>query len=188
MPVELYPPGFATRVSVPGLDRQLCSVSRPHFFTGVATVVARLLSVTRCDLAAFGEKDFQQLTIIRRMVTDLALPCEIVGVPIQREPDGLAMSSRNVYLSESDRQRATSLSRTLRALQARVADGQTDVAALLREGRASLDVDDIDYLQIVDIHSLEPLAHIRAEARVAVAAVLGKTRLIDNMALVPPEA
>ena len=188
MPPELYPPGFATRVSLPGLDEQLCSVSRPHFFTGVATVVARLLMVTRCHLAAFGEKDFQQITIIRRMVADLAMPCEIVGVPIMREPDGLAMSSRNVYLSEVDRQRATSLSRALRAMQASVAAGETDVVPLLAAGRASLDVDDIDYLEIVDKDTLQPLTRIEGEARVAVAAVLGKTRLIDNMALVPPEA
>lgn len=188
MPSELYPPGFATRVSAPSLDEQLCSVSRPHFFTGVATVVARLLMVTRCHLAAFGEKDYQQITIIRRVVADLALPCEIVGVPIKREPDGLAMSSRNVYLSDADRVRATSLSRTLRAMQAQVAAGETDVAALLDAGVASLDVDEVDYLQIVDRDSLVPLIRIEGEARVAVAAVLGKTRLIDNMALVPPEA
>lgn len=184
-PAGLYPPGFETRIQVPALDRGLCATSRPHFFTGVATVVYRLLRVVGCDRAVFGEKDYQQLAIIRRMVRDLDLGVEIDGAPLVREPDGLAMSSRNVYLSPADRERAVSLSRALGLMQAAVASGSLEVQPLLELGRGALDVDEIDYLEVVDKDSLEPLERIRGEARVAVAAVLGKTRLIDNRALVP---
>jgi len=186
-PDGLYPPGFQTRIHVPALDDgRLCSVSRPHFFEGVATVCFRLFQVVGCHAAAFGQKDFQQLTIIRRMVRDLELGIDIVGGPIIREPDGLAMSSRNVYLKGADRQRAVSLSRALRTMQQAVAQGQTQVSALLESGRAQLDVDTLDYLEVVDVDTLQPLTHVSRESRAAVAAVVGQTRLIDNIALVPP--
>ncbi|MFK7927811.1 MAG: pantoate--beta-alanine ligase, partial [Myxococcota bacterium] len=187
MPPELYPKGFETRVTVPALDKGLCSISRPHFFTGVATVVHRLLLITKCHTAAFGEKDYQQLAIIRRMVDDLQVAVDMIGVPIERAEDGVALSSRNKYLSDADRVRARTLSASLRAMQASVAAGQRDVAALLAEAEAQLQVDDLDYLQIVDRHSLEPLTHVHGPARVAIAAVVGQTRLIDNMALTPPD-
>lgn len=186
MPDALYPPGFATRVSLPALDGVLCSESRPHFFTGVATVVCRLLHLTRCNVAAFGEKDFQQLTIIRRMVEDLAMDVEIVGGPIVREPDGLAMSSRNAYLKGIDRERAVTLSQALFDMQARVATGERDVPALVERARELLRVDEVDYLQVVDSRTLEPLTWLDGPARVALAAVVGRTRLIDNVALEPP--
>lgn len=186
MPPELYPPGFETRISVPALDQRLCSVSRPHFFTGVATVVHRLLGLTRCHVAAFGEKDFQQLTILKRMVADLGMDVQIQGVPIVRESDGLAMSSRNAYLKGDNRQRAASLSRALRAMATSVAAGQSDPAVLTADAMALLDVDELDYLEIVDVETLVPVDRITRESRVAIAAVVGKTRLIDNMALLPP--
>jgi len=165
----------------------LCSISRPRFFTGVATVVHRLLLITKCHIAAFGEKDYQQLAIIRRMVADLQVDVDIVGVPIERADDGVALSSRNKYLSDADRVRARTLSASLRAMQASVAAGQTSVATLIDEATASLRVDQLDYLQIVDRHSLQPLTHVHEPARVAIAAVVGQTRLIDNMALTPPD-
>jgi pantoate--beta-alanine ligase len=189
MPERLYPPGFATRVHLPALDDdKLCSRSRPHFFTGVATVVCRLLHQTRCHVAAFGEKDFQQLTIVRRMVRDLAMDVEIVGGPIVREPDGLAMSSRNAYLRGPERARAASLSRALFAVRDAVADGETDAASLVALGRAELDVDEVDYFDIVDIDTLEPVTVVDRERRAAAAARVGRSRLIDNVALRPPGA
>jgi pantoate--beta-alanine ligase len=182
-PTELYPPGFVTRVSVPALDRGLCSVARPTHFTGVATVVHRLFRVVRPHVAAFGQKDYQQLAVIRAMVRDLDLGIEVLGGPIVREPDGLAMSSRNAYLSPSDRARAASLSRALSAIQAAHRAGQVEVAALVAIGRAALDVDAVDYLEIVDPVTLEPLTDARGPARAAIAAVVGRTRLLDNAPL-----
>lgn len=185
-PNGLYPPGFETRIHVPALDDgRLCAVSRPHFFEGVATVCYRLFQVVGCDVACFGEKDFQQLTILRRMVADLELPLEIVGQPTIREDDGLAMSSRNAYLKGPDRERAVSLSRALFAMQDAVAAGTTDAAALLELGRSLLDVDELDYLEVVDRDSLAPIQSVTREARAAIAAFVGRTRLIDNVALVP---
>jgi pantoate--beta-alanine ligase len=185
LPETLYPEGFETRISVPALDRSLCSLSRPHFFTGVATVVHRLFRVVRPHVAAFGEKDYQQLAVIRRMVRDLDMGIEIVGGPIVRETDGLAMSSRNAYLSLEQRERATSLHAALRDVLRGVAAGTTDVPALLERARSVLDVDGIDYLEIVDADTLQPVARVDRPCRVAVAARVGATRLIDNMAVIP---
>ena len=185
-PTGLYPPGFQTRIHVPALDDgRLCAKSRPHFFEGVATVVYRLFQVVGCDMAAFGEKDFQQLTIIRRMVADLEMGIDIVGGPIIREDDGLAMSSRNAYLKGVDRQRAVSLSRGLRAMQGALADGVTDAAALIEVAKAELEVDALDYLEVVDKDSLAKVGEVTRESRAAIAAMVGRTRLIDNVALVP---
>jgi pantoate--beta-alanine ligase len=182
-PTELYPPGFVTRISVPALDIGLCSVSRPHHFTGVATVVHRLLKVVRPDVAAFGEKDYQQLAVIRAMVRDLELGVRIVGGPIVREPDGLAMSSRNAYLRPDERARAASLSQALAAADAAFHAGERDAAALVGAATARLDVDRVDYVALVDADTLAPLAVVDRPARMAIAGYIGRTRLIDNAAI-----
>jgi pantoate--beta-alanine ligase len=184
---EMYPAGFATTVSVRGLSEKLCGASRPGHFDGVATVVAKLFDQVRPDMALFGEKDWQQLAVIRRMARDLDLTLPradaIHGVPTVREADGLAMSSRNRYLSIEDRQRAAALPREMkRALERiRARESSADVldafqGALLAAGFAS-----VDYAELADPESLEPV--IEAPARLFVAARIGGTRLIDNMPL-----
>lgn len=184
MPVDLYPDGFSTSVSVHGVSDGLCGASRPGHFDGVATVVARLFGIVRCDVACFGEKDWQQLQVIRRMVRDLALPVEVLGGELVRDPDGLAMSSRNKYLSAEDRERALSLSRGLLAIQAAVRGGVVDVEKLREVALRELRPDRLDYLEICDAESLQPLTTLGDRpARGLVAAFFGKTRLIDNMAL-----
>jgi pantoate--beta-alanine ligase len=180
-PDAMYPPGFATKVRVERLTAGLCGAFRPVHFEGVTTVVARLLGLARADVAVFGEKDWQQLVVIRRMVEDLAIPCAIVPGPVVRDDDGLALSSRNKYLSADERRRALSLSRALRRIRDAVAGGTTDVATLVGEGRALLDVDALDYLEVVDALSLEPLLTVDRPARALVAAHVGRTRLIDNV-------
>jgi pantoate--beta-alanine ligase len=181
----MYPPGFQTFVQVRDLEQGLCGERRPGHFVGVATVVLKLLHIVRPHLSVFGEKDFQQLAVIRRMVADLALPVEIVSFPTVREPDGLALSSRNVYLSAADRQRATALSRGLAAARTRRAAGETDGAALLSTAREVIapNVDQLDYLELRDAETLVPLAAADRPAVMLVAAFLGKTRLIDNIRL-----
>jgi len=179
-PTDLYDADHATTVHVEGLTKRLCGADRPGHFDGVTTVVSRLFGVVQPHLAVFGEKDFQQLQVIRRMVRDLAMAIEIVPGPLVRDPDGLAMSSRNLRLSPADRQRALSLHRALRAMR----DSLDPVAlARLQLGRSLLDVDRLDYLEIVDPHSLEPLDRIDRPARALVAAHVGDVRLIDNLAL-----
>ncbi len=178
----IYPPGFDTYVVPEELAKGLCGASRPGHFRGVCTVVALLFRITKCDVAVFGEKDYQQLAVIRRMAKDLWLDVECVGHPIVREADGLAMSSRNVYLAAEERRRAVSLSRALFAMKEH-ASARKDVAALLALGRAELGDVKLDYLEIVDAESLRPLERIDRPARALVAAYLGKTRLIDNVAL-----
>ncbi len=179
-PTDFYPPGFQTSVSVHELTRSLCGPRRPGHFEGVCTVVARLFGVTRCDAACFGEKDFQQLAVLRRMVADLCLPVEVVGAPLVRDEDGLALSSRNAYLAPEERRRARSLHRGLRAM---AEAGEGEVEALRALGRSHLDVDDLEYLEVVDPDSLAPLATLDRPARALVAARIGATRLIDNLAL-----
>ena len=183
MPDNFYPADHSTTVQVNGLSHGLCGASRPTHFNGVTTVVARLFGLIQPDVAVFGEKDYQQLAIIRRMVRDMAMPIEIIGGPLVRDHDGLALSSRNRYLSPTDRQRALSLNRSLRWLQSQVAEGKVDATALLEEARSMLDVDDIDYLEIRDPNTLESISEIKGSARAFVAAKLGQTRLIDNMEL-----
>ncbi len=186
MPTSLYAPGHATTVSVTGLTTGLCGASRPTHFDGVTTVVSRLFGLVQPHLAVFGEKDYQQLAVIRRMTRDLALPVEIVGGPLVRDDDHVALSSRNAYLDADQRRRARSLSTTLGRMQQAVADGQQDVARLRADALASLDVDRLDYLELVDADDLTPLGIIDRPARACVAAWFGGTRLIDNVALVPP--
>jgi pantoate--beta-alanine ligase len=186
---DLYPPGAQTFVEVTEVTKGLCGARRPGHFRGVATVVAKLFAAAQPDVAVFGEKDFQQLQTLRRMKQDLLLPVEIVGAPTVREPDGLALSSRNRYLDAGDRVRALGLSHALRALQAHRAAGETRVAALLEAGRAVLaeaGVDRVDYLEVVDAETLVPLDAVgpaAAPARALVAAFVGRARLIDNMPL-----
>ncbi len=182
MPENLYPPGFATTVTVSGVTARWDGVARPGHFDGVTTAVARLLMVVGSDVAVFGEKDWQQLATIRQMVRDLGMPVQLVPGPLVRDHDGLALSSRNKYLSPADRQRALSLSRALRAV---VDAGTVDVSALEELGRSHLTVDALDYLAVVDAVTLEPIDQVDRPARVLVAARVGGTRLIDNMAVGP---
>lgn len=184
----MYPAGAQTFVEVRELQQPLCGASRPGHFAGVATVVTKLFHLTRPHLAVFGEKDYQQLAIIRRMVRDLDFGIEIVGVPIMREPDGLAMSSRNAYLSTEQRRAALSLSAGLAAAEAAFAAGQRDAAALIAAARAPLDAEPtmrLDYLELRDADELTPVDKVTRRAVIAVAAFAGATRLIDNRVLAP---
>lgn len=182
-PADVYPPGFQTYVQVREVEQGLCGGSRPGHFVGVATVVCKLFNVVRPHVSLFGEKDFQQLAVIRRMVADLDMGVEIVGMPIVREPDGLAMSSRNAYLSPEERQRALALSRSLNAAAARAKAGEHDAAALVAIARAALEgqVDRVDYVELRDAATLEPVTRLEREGILLVAAFVGKTRLIDNL-------
>ena len=183
-PVEgIYPPGFATKVSVAGVSEQWEGAARPGHFDGVATVVARLLLSVQPKMALFGEKDFQQLAVIRRMVADLAIPVEIVGVPTVREPDGLALSSRNVYLSADERCRAVALPDALKGARAAIVDGVPVVAALRDAKQALVDAGflKVDYVALVDSTTLEPVEGVQGECRLIAAATIGSTRLIDNL-------
>ena len=186
-PPDLYDPDHCTRVTVSGLTEGLCGASRPTHFEGVTTVVARLFGVVQPHVAVFGEKDYQQLAVIRRMTRDLALPVEVLGGALVRDADGVALSSRNAYLSEDQRRRARTLSRTLHDLAAAAAAGEANVGALLDRGRATIDCDRLDYLEIRDADSLRPLTRLDRPARVFGAAFYGRTRLIDNVALGPVE-
>jgi pantoate--beta-alanine ligase len=184
----VYPPGYQTFVEVREASKGLDGDARPGHFTGVATVVCKLFNVVRPQVALFGEKDYQQLAVIRRMVADLDLGIEIVGMPIVREPDGLAMSSRNVYLAPPERARARSLSRGLQAARAGVQAGERSAAGLVAAARAVMepDVDRIDYLELRDAETLAPLATLdRRPGVLLVAAFVGATRLIDNLLLSP---
>jgi pantoate--beta-alanine ligase len=182
----MYPREPLTRVLVDKLADGLCGPRRPGHFAGVATVVAKLFQLCQPNVAIFGEKDYQQLTVIRRMVADLDLGVEVVGMPIVREPDGLAMSSRNAYLSPEDRVRALSLSRALAAAEARFRAGERDAARLVETARATIvDGVRIDYVELVDADMLQPLAAVTRPAVLALAAFVGATRLIDNRVLKP---
>jgi pantoate--beta-alanine ligase len=180
---EMYGEGFSTRVTVSGITDGLCGATRPHFFGGVATVVTKLFLQALPDRAYFGEKDYQQLQVVKRMVRDLNIPVEIVGVPTVREKDGLAMSSRNWYLSPEERAIAPVLHRTLQETAAAVAAGEACATATERGRKALADAGfgRIDYLEVCDASTLEPLAHADRPARALAAAVLGTTRLIDNV-------
>ena len=184
---DVYPPGFQTYVQVRELEQGLCGGARPGHFVGVATVVCKLFNVVRPHVALFGEKDFQQLAVIRRMVADLDMGVEIAGMPIVREPDGLAMSSRNAYLSPDERRRALALSRALNAARARAEAGQRDAAALVATARGVLasEIDRVDYVELRDAATLAPVTTLEREGVLLVAAFVGKTRLIDNVRLVP---
>ena len=183
-PVEaMYPPGFATTVSVSGVTEGLDGAARPGHFDGVATVVTKLFNQVRPDLALFGEKDWQQLAVIRRMVADLDMALKIVGVPTQREEDGLALSSRNAYLSPEERDAARALPRALGEAARTIAAGG-DVPAALAKAVATLEkagFGPIDYLTLHDGETLAPVSALDRPARLLAAARLGKTRLIDNL-------
>lgn len=181
---DIYPDGFATNVTIAGVSDHWEGAARPGHFDGVATVVAKLLIAAAPDIVLFGEKDFQQLAVIRRMAADLALPVEIVGVPTVRDTDGLALSSRNAYLSADERRRALALPRALEQARDAIAAGK-DVAAALGEGRTALadaGFSKVDYFALVDAATLRPLAAPRGEMRLIAAATIGATRLIDNLA------
>ena len=182
---EMYADGFSTSVAVSGLTEGLCGATRPNFFGGVATVVSKLLLQALPDKAFFGEKDYQQLQVVTRMARDLDIPVEIVGVPTVREADGLAMSSRNWYLSPEERAAAPALYKVLCDIAAKLSAGQTSAAAIA-EGRTVLEAAGfgaIDYIEVCDASSLEPLETADRPARVLAAAHLGRTRLIDNVAV-----
>lgn len=180
---DVYPQGFATSVHVSGVSDRWEGEVRPGHFDGVATVVTKLLLSVLPDVALFGEKDFQQLAVIRRFVTDLSIPVEIVGVPTVREDDGLALSSRNAYLSEDERKSATALYRTLCGARRSIVEGQR-VETALGEGRSALllaGFSTVDYFALVDEATLEPTANPAQGSRLIAAATIGTTRLIDNL-------
>ena len=181
---EMYPSRATTYVTVEGLSDRLDGQSRPGHFRGVTTVVSKLFHVIEPDLAVFGQKDAAQLAIIRRIVRDLNIPVQIVAGPIVREPDGLAMSSRNAYLNPQQRKQALVLSRTLRTVQERFQQGERCAEKLIAAGREVFTAEPnvrVDYFLVVDPESLEPIADITGQALVAVAAYVGATRLIDNI-------
>jgi pantoate--beta-alanine ligase len=180
---SMYGPGFQTAIDVREVSQGLCGARRPGHFVGVATVVCKFFNIVRPHVALFGEKDFQQLVVIRRMVTDLNLPVEVVGLPTVREPDGLALSSRNAYLSPSDRQRAATLFAGLSAAKALVDKGELHVSVLLATAKSEIAarVDRIDYLEVRAAEDLQPLDRIDRPAVMLVAAFVGGTRLIDNL-------
>lgn len=183
---EMYPPGFSTSVNVKDLTQSLCGAFRPGHFEGVATVVTKLLLQALPDVAIFGEKDYQQLLVIRRLTRDLDIPVEIIGVPTLREKDGLAMSSRNAYLQPDERQVAGQLNRILFAMAEKLRAAPGDVAAVRQWGLeqiAEAGFDTTDYLEVRDAATLETLENIRTPARILAAVRLGKARLIDNIAV-----
>ena len=182
---DVYPAGFSTRIHVGGVSKRWEGEARPGHFDGVATVVAKLLVSVRPDVAVFGEKDFQQLAVIRRLVADLNIPVEIVAVPTVRENDGLALSSRNAYLSEDQRAAALALPRALDYARGAILDG-TPIPMVLDTARKSLieaGFSRIDYFALVDAATLEPLDAPAGAMRLIAAAVIGTTRLIDNLAV-----
>lgn len=182
-PDEVYPAGYATYVNVEGLTEVLCGASRPGHFRGVTTVVCKLFNVVQPAVALFGEKDFQQLAVIRCMVRDLNLPVEIVGLPIVREPDGLAMSSRNVYLSAAQRQQALVLSQALARARQLAGAGVRDAGTLLASLRRMIAAQPearIDYLSICHQATLQEQTTVDGDSVLLLAVFIGPTRLIDN--------
>lgn len=184
---EVYPPQFGTFVEPGAPARPLCGSFRPGHFRGVATVVSKLFNMVQPDVAFFGQKDFQQCAVVRRMAADLNFPIEIVTVPTVRDPDGLAMSSRNRYLSATERERALSLSRGLFEAEADFRAGERNPVRLQLCARRSIEnVDELQYLEIVDAQTLEPVTNrVSRPAAICVAAYVGSTRLIDNVVLDP---
>jgi pantoate--beta-alanine ligase len=184
---EIYPEGFATAVSVGGVSEGLCGAFRPGHFDGVATVVAKLFLQTGADLAFFGEKDFQQLHVVRRMARDLDIPITVIGCPTVREEDGLALSSRNVRLSLAERLAAPKLASILHTAAGQIANG-APVSLTLAEARAAIlsaGYREVEYLELRADADLRPLNALYCPARLLVAAWLGNTRLIDNVEVVP---
>lgn len=185
---DLYPALFSTQVRLPALSRRLCGVSRPGHFEGVATVVAKLFNIVRPDFAFFGQKDAQQLVIVRRLAADLNFPIEIVGCPIIREADGLAFSSRNALLNPAERRAAAVLFRGLSRAAERFAAGERKASMLTGWVRREIEAEPlvrVDYVELVETEALEPLEKADRPALLAVAAYVGRTRLIDNVVLEP---
>jgi len=183
---EMYPVPMLTTVKVAGVTDGLCGPLRPGHFDGVATVVTKLLMMAMPDRGYFGEKDYQQLQVIKTMVRDLAMPIEIVGMPTVREPDGLAMSSRNRYLSPAERVTALQLYREMNTVAKAVRDGRSSCSEATASSSKALlaaGFDTIEYLTVVDAVSLQPLEKVSGPARVIAATRLGRTRLIDNIAV-----
>lgn len=183
---EMYPEGFVTTVHVSELTDGLCGVSRPGHFDGVTTICTKLFHAVRPDFAVFGQKDAQQAFVIRRMVRDLNLDLEIVVGPIIRESDGLALSSRNVYLSPEERQDALSLSQSLKMAESMIQDGERQASSIIEKMRALTDSKSstrIDYIAIVDAETLRPVDLLSGTVLIALAVFAGKTRLIDNALL-----
>lgn len=180
---DMYPRGYSSYVDVEGLTEGLCGASRPGHFRGVTTVVCKLFQIVQPQLALFGAKDFQQLAVIRRMVIDLNIPVEILAMPIYREADGLAMSSRNVYLTPEQRQQALTLSASLNLARQLVAAGEYDSSTILAAARGLIEQQPnarIDYLQICHRDSLQPQEQVDRHSVFLLAVYIGKTRLIDN--------
>jgi pantoate--beta-alanine ligase len=187
----MYPAGAQTFIEVRELQKPLCGASRPGHFAGVATIVSKLFHITNPHLAVFGEKDYQQLAIIRRMVRDLDFGIEILGVPIVREADGLALSSRNAYLSADQRKTALSLSKGLAAAEAAVKAGERDGAKIVAAARALIEAEPgarIDYVELRDADELSSVTTLSRPAVLAMAVFVGTTRLIDNRVLRPATA
>jgi pantoate--beta-alanine ligase len=181
---EMYPQGHATSITVGGPSAGLETDFRPHFFVGVATVVAKLLIAAMPDIAVFGEKDYQQLRVVKQMVRDLALPVRIIGAPTLREADGLAMSSRNAYLSADERKVAAKLNRILKDAIAQAGNGDLRAAEAAAESAlVAAGFDSVDYVAIRDAESLSVIERLERPARILAAAKIGQTRLIDNMAV-----
>jgi len=183
---EMYPDGYQTYVDVEKITQNLCGVSRPGHFRGVTTICCKLFNIVKPHVAIFGKKDFQQLAAIKRMVADLNLDLEIVGMPTFREPDGLAMSSRNVYLSPEERTSALSLVGSLKMAQKLYAEGERKASVIIGEAQkliGSAKFTDIDYIKICDAATLEDVEDIQSEVVMALAVRVGKTRLIDNSVL-----
>ncbi len=182
-PEDMYPPGFQTTVSVAEITKKLCGKSRPHHFAGVTTVVTKLFNLVRPQVALFGEKDFQQLAVIRRMVADLNVQVEIIGHPIVREKDGLAMSSRNSYLESDERKQALCLWRSLQEARKQVEAGERQSAKIEKNIRTviqSYGHCHIEYIEFIHKDTLESSTTIEDDVILAMAVRIGKTRLIDN--------
>jgi len=183
---QIYPEGFESRVSVEKVTKHLCGLSRPTHFDGVTTVVAKLFNITKPHLAVFGQKDYQQLTVIRRMVNDLNMDLRILGVPTHREPDGLAMSSRNSYLNSEERKSALCLKKSLDLAREMVGKGERRSAAIkkaVEEFVRSHPYTQVDYVSLCDPVTLDDVDPLRGETLLALAVRVGKTRLIDNCVL-----
>lgn len=183
---EMYPKGYHTHVEVQGLSQRLCGAFRPGHFQGVATVVAKLFNIVRPHVAIFGAKDYQQLQVVRRMAEDLNFDIEIVGHPTVREKDGLAMSSRNTYLSQEEREAALSLYRSLSRAESLVRQGETEGKRIIEAVRAEFDKEPlarVEYVQLCHPNSLEEVERVQGEALLALAVWVGKARLIDNTIL-----
>ena len=183
---DMYPEGYSTYVTAEGVSEGLCTLTRPHFFRGVATVVAKLFNAVLPDRAYFGRKDGQQCAVVKRMARDLDFPVEVVALDTVREPDGLAMSSRNKYLTEADREQALSLSKGLFKACAAMEAGERDaevVKSIVREVMRDVNIDEekLDYVALVDADTIQPVERVQGTVMLAVAAHVGAARLIDNI-------